>query len=229
MRGGSNPSISTKKYTKIYLMLIVLVGIPGSGKSTTTKKLASLLKFKYFVEPEENKWADAAKDWKTYGSFAMLMWFRSIRTPMLIKAEELSENGENVLIDTYYDKLLHYYIDKHCMRWLLSPSDRYFPVMKEIAAIDKDVLPDADLIIFFEVEKENWLKFLKARNRIADNEEGFLKNFETQKFLLEATKKLCEERNIELIIFQQGTLSIEDSIKELKKILEEKLAEKKEN
>ena len=101
--------------------------------------------------------------------------------------------------------------------------------MKEIAAIDKDVLPDADLIIFFEVEKENWLKFLKARNRIADNEEEFLKNFETQKFLLEATKKLCEERNIELITFQQGTLSIEESIKELKKILEEKLAEKKEN
>jgi adenylate kinase family enzyme len=225
MRGGSNPSISTKNK----LMLIVLVGIPGSGKSTTTKKLASLLKFKYFVEPEENKWADAAKDWKTYGSFAMLMWFRSIRTPMLIKAEELSENGEHVLIDTYYDKLLHYYIDKHCMRWLLSPSDRYFPVMKEIAAIDKDVLPDADLIIFFEVEKENWLKFLKARNRIADNEEGFLKNFETQKFLFEATKKLCEERNIELITFQQGNLSIEESIKELKKILEEKLAEKKEN
>jgi adenylate kinase family enzyme len=209
-------------------VLIVLVGIPGSGKSTTTKKLASLLKFKYFVEPEENKWADAAKDWKTYGSFAMLMWFRSIRTPMLIKAEELSENGENVLIDTYYDKLLHYYINKHCMRWLLSPSDRYFPVMKEIAAIDKDVLPDADLIIFFEVEKENWLKFLKSRNRIADNEEEFLKNFETQKFLLEATKKLCEEKGIELIIFQQGNFSLEDSVKKLKEILDKKL-EKKES
>lgn len=207
-------------------MLIVLVGIPGSGKSTTVKKLASLMKVRYFVEPEEKKWSDAAKDWKTYGSFSMLMWFRSIRTPMLIKADELSENGETVLIDTYYDKLLHYYIDKHCMRWLLSPSDRYFPVMKEIAAIDKDILPDANIIVFFEVEKENWLKFLKSRNRITDNEEIFLKNFETQKFLLEATQKLCEERGIELIIFQKGNLSPEDSAKKIKEILESKLEKK---
>jgi len=75
-----------------------------------------------------------------------------MRVPMLIEAEKLNEEGKTVLIDTYYDKLLHYYIDKHCMRWLLSPSDRYFPVMKQIAEIDKDILPDADIIIFFEVE-----------------------------------------------------------------------------
>jgi len=27
--------------------------------------------------------------------------------------------------------------------------------MKEIAEIDKDVLPDADIIIFFEMDREN--------------------------------------------------------------------------
>ena len=204
-------------------MLIVFVGIPGSGKSSTVKELANLLNVKYFAEPEEEKWADAAKDWKTYGSFSMLMWFRSIRVPMLIEAERLSEEGEVVLIDTYYDKLLHYYIDKYCMRWLLSPSDRYFLVMKEIASIDKDVLPDANIIIFFEMDKENWIDFLKNRNRPTDNDEEFLKNFETQKFLLEATKKLCEEKGIELIIFPRGASSIEDSALKLKKLLDDKL------
>ena len=96
--------------------------------------------------------------------------------------------------------------------------------MKEIAAIDKDVLPDADVVIFFEVSnKENWLNSLKERGRSTDNDEEFLKNFETQKFLLEATKKLCEEKDIELIIFPRGTSSVEDSAQSLKKILEEKL------
>ena len=146
---------------------------------------------------------------------------------MLIEAERLSDEGEIVLIDTYYDKLLHYYIDKYCMRWLLSPSDRYFPVMKQIAEIDKDVLPNADIIIFFEVDKENWLNFLKSRNRLTDNDKEFLKNFETQKFLLEATKRLCEEKGIELIIFPRDASSIEESVLKLKNLLDDKLAKVK--
>ena len=145
---------------------------------------------------------------------------------MLLEAQKLSEAGKTVFVDTYYDKLLYYYIDKYCMRWLLSPSDRYFSVMKQIAEIDKDVLPDADIIIFFEVDEENWLNFLESRNRPTDNDKEFLKNFETQKFLLEATKKLCEEKGIELIIFPRGNSSVEDSAASLKNLLEEKLVKK---
>jgi hypothetical protein len=73
---------------------------------------------------------------------------------MLFEAQKLSEEGEIVFIDTYYDKLLYYYIDKYCMRWLISPSDLYFEPMKKIAEIDNKVLPDADVIIFIEVNHQ---------------------------------------------------------------------------
>ena len=207
-------------------MLIVFIGIPGSGKSSTVKNLANLLNINHFAELEEEKWADAAKDWKTYGSFSMLMWFRSIRVPMLLEAQKLSEEGEVVFIDTYYDKLLYYYIDKYCMRWLISPSDRYFPAMKQIAEIDKDVLPDADVAVFFEINHDDWLELLKARNRSTDHDEDFMKNFETQKFLLEATKKLCEEKGIELIIFKQDNSSVQETALKLKNLLGDKLTKK---
>ena len=40
-------------------MLVVFIGIPGSGKSSTVKELANLLKddydIKHFAEPEEEK------------------------------------------------------------------------------------------------------------------------------------------------------------------------------
>jgi len=54
-----------------------------------------------------------------------------------------------------------------------------------------------------------------------------MKNFETQNFLLEATKKLCEEKKIELIVFQQDISSVHKSIEKLKKILEGKINQKK--
>jgi hypothetical protein len=55
-----------------------------------------------------------------------------------------------------------------------------------------------------------------------DHDEDFRKNFETQKFLLEATQRLCAEKGIELIIFQQDNSAVQDSALKLKKILTEK-------
>jgi hypothetical protein len=145
---------------------------------------------------------------------------------MLLEAQKLSENGETVLIDTYYDKLLHYYLDKYCMRWLISPSDLYFEPMKKIAEIDNKVLPDADIIVFFEVNYQDWLENLQSRNREVDHSEDFMKNFETQKFLREAVQKYCEEKGTELVIFHPGNNSVQDSALKLKELLQQKIEKK---
>jgi len=65
------------------------------------------------------------------------------------------------------------------------------------------------------------------RNRETDQDKDFMKNFETQKFLLEATKKMCEEKRIELIIFRRHASSLQESVKKIKKILESKINQKK--
>jgi len=36
-------------------MLVVFIGIPGSGKSSAVKELANLLNINHFAEPEEEK------------------------------------------------------------------------------------------------------------------------------------------------------------------------------
>ncbi|CAG8574059.1 2323_t:CDS:1 [Ambispora gerdemannii] len=98
--------------------------------------------------------------------------------------------------------------------------------MKQIAEIDKDVLPDADIAVFFEINYDDWLELLKARSRPADHDKDFMKNFETQKFLLEATQKLCQEKGIELIIFPQDNSSAQGASLKLKGLLKDKISEK---
>jgi hypothetical protein len=106
------------------------------------------------------------------------------------------------------------------MEWLISPSDPYFNVLQEMAKIDKDKLPDADIVVFLNVDYLNWIKFLKSRNREMDKYEDFLSSFNTQKLFLEATQKLCEEKSIELIIFQQRN-TVRESALELINLFED--------
>ncbi|MEG7978674.1 MAG: hypothetical protein NY202_01890 [Mollicutes bacterium UO1] len=53
-----------------------------------------------------------------------------------------------------------------------------------------------------------------------------MKNFETQKFLLEATQKFCQEKGVELIIFPQDSSAVQHSALELKNLLADKIIEK---
>ena len=98
--------------------------------------------------------------------------------------------------------------------------------MKKIAEIDNKVLPEADIIIFFEVDYQKWLENLKDRNREVDQDKDFMKNFETQKFLWEATQKYCEERGKEFITFPQDNSSAQETAQKIKNLLGDKLATK---
>lgn len=189
--------------------LIAAFGIPGSGKSTTTAEIGKILTIQTFHEPEESDWSEAVTLRNFVGNFTALMWFRSIRVPQYFKANELRKQGENCMLDSYYDKLFHLYHSKRGLEWLFTKDDLYYDEMVSIAMKDYVNLPDFDILIFFQQSEENWKKFTKKRNRILDNDSAFKKSFILQEAFLDAANKYCEEKKCQLIIHQQSFSSPE--------------------
>jgi len=184
--------------------IIAAFGIPGSGKSSTTKEIGKILDIQTFHEPEEENWGEAVKLRVLSGNFTALMWFRSVRFPQYFKANELRKNKKNSMLDSCYDKLFHLYHEKEGLNWLFAQEDLYYDEMVSIAKKDYDNLPDLDIIIFFKQTEINWNKFISLRNRNLDNEVAFKNSFILQNALIEAVHQYCNEKKCKLIIHEQS-------------------------
>ncbi|MEZ4927902.1 MAG: hypothetical protein R3A50_16585 [Saprospiraceae bacterium] len=184
--------------------IIAAFGISGSGKSTVSREVGKLLKIETIHEFEEAQFPLAFVNRAVSGNFRALMSLNVVRVPMLYIASQKRNNGETVLLDTFYDKLLVLYMDKDGMQWLFNKADPYYKEMKGIAEKDYHNLPDIDCLLFFHVDKETWHLFLNKRNRKLDNEENFRSsNFKSQVHFLEAAKKYCSDKGCKLIVFHQ--------------------------
>ena len=206
-------------------MLVVFIGISGAGKSSLVRELAPLLSAKnVFFEPPEKEWPDAVKKLNKYGGFSALTWFRAMRATQLFQAQEISAKGELVLVDHYMDKLAADCLGKVDIEWLIGPQDPYFPIMKELACLDREKLPNADLAIFLTIDLHNWLRNLERRRGQFDRDINSHQSFpECQNILRSATEKLCTEKGIELVVFQQDNSSVQNLALKLKKMLAERL------
>lgn len=201
-------------------VFITAMGLPCAGKSTVMRHLAKLCDFPVLLEPEESHWPAAVMERDDCGYFTCLMWFRSTRVPLLYQAQRLQKSGQSVIVDSYYDKAVHDYLGKPGMEWLLDPKDPYFPMAQQVTKLDWDGLPDATCIIAFELTREDWEALVKKRGRQFDQHPGFLKAYETQKYYVGAAERLCKERGIKLIKFQQRMSSPEQMAQELKAVLQ---------
>lgn len=179
------------------------LGLSGSGKTTVLAELSNITRMRIFSEPEENEWPRAVQNIKKY-PFTALTCFRSERIPQLYDAFELSEEGYDVIFDTYYDKVLYDYLGKPGMEWLLDPEDPYFETALMMTKSDWISLPRATCIVFFYVSYDDWIKLLNKRGRVIDKDPQFLKSYKTQQLILNAAKKICKEQDINLIIFKQS-------------------------
>ncbi|OPZ21563.1 MAG: hypothetical protein BWZ03_00785 [bacterium ADurb.BinA186] len=183
-----------------------MVGISGSGKSTLAKELAAVTHAKIFLEPEEKEWPELVKRSNFYGEFAAMTSLRNLRVKNLYDAKRARDEGDTAIVDSYYDKITSYYIDKPGMEWLISPKDPYFEAAQILTNVDTQHLPDADCMIFLDIDIETWQKFLKLRNRNRDHIEGFQESFYLyKKYIEDAVVKLSHERGIRLIKYSPNS------------------------
>jgi len=189
--------------------LIAAFGIPGSGKSSTTREIGKLLGIQTFHEPEENEWGMAVKMRETIGKFTAIMWFRSMRLPGLFEADLLRQAGKMAMVDSYYDKLFFEYYNKPGIEWLFDDNDLYHDEMMAISKKDSRLLPDADIIIFFKLSEQMWKEFIGGRKRELDRDADFLKSFRLQEIFIDVVEKYAKRTNCHLIVHEQSNSSPE--------------------
>jgi thymidylate kinase len=202
-------------------LLIAGMGLPGSGKSSTFKELGALLGARVFLEPEEKDWPSAMQRRDEFGHFTGISWFRAARVPQLIEADTLRGQGAIVLVDSYYDKLLSYYLHTPGMEWVMPPGDPYFRVAEELARLDFEHLPDADILVFIEIDEAAWQSNLTTRGRDADQHRGLQESFQTQEHMRAAAEQYCAARGARLVVFPQRRSSPREAAEALLDALRE--------
>lgn len=121
-----------------------------------------------------------------------------------------------MLVDSYFDKLLHAYIGCPGMEWLIDRNDPYFDLAVQMANEDSVHLPEADVLVFFRVpSKDIWNQFIRNRGRELDHDDEFRRSFEAQDLLLAASRQYCESTSIPLVLFDQDAVGIEHAAEAL--------------
>lgn len=179
------------------------MGLPGAGKSTTARALASLLRAQFFLEPEEEQWPEFVHRRELVGRFTALTWFRCSRVPGLIEASRISDHGGTAIVDSYYDKLLALYIDKPEFAWLIPKSDSYFPVAARMAEEDYARLPVTDVLILLKNAKDVWLQLMHTRARRFDLSASLHNFFAMQDGIENASREFAATHSTRLIVMEQ--------------------------
>ncbi|MDA8412776.1 MAG: hypothetical protein M0023_03210 [Desulfobacteraceae bacterium] len=190
-------------------VLIVGMGIPGAGKSSVFGALADLLKRQgkdtsLYREPEEPEWPLAVSDRTRSGYISALTWFRSVRVPMLFQAAQDRNDGKIALVDSYYDKLIHLYFNHPNFEWLMPNNDPYRKCYQLLIEQDFVLLPDANCVISFKVDKNRWGNLVKGRGRELDRTSDLLSFHHMQKEFIDASESYCSSHNVQHIQFDNS-------------------------
>lgn len=200
--------------------VIVFSGQSCSGKSTLARLVAQKMNVVCKSEPEEKDWPRVAKNWYGYRATTAMIAMRQLWIELFVDADVLRQEGHTVIIDTYFLKTAGYYIDKPGMAWLIGQDDPYVLLLKQIFELDQHMFPDADCVVLFDVNLDDWKLFLKSRGREWDNNPGFDESFLLlKKYVDDATIAQCQKYNIPVIHFKNEYGDIDLQVEKLIELL----------
>lgn len=203
------------------MSIIAFSGIAGCGKSTLATILGCSLSLSVFHEPEEVDWPDIITNQVKYDQASALLAFRQLWAKQFTDAYWSKQNGKSALIDTYFFQIYGYYLGKPNLEWLLQPDNPYLNLLIQLNELDQTYFYDADYVVLFEVNLEDWRKFLKSRGRNWDTIPGFAESFaQTQKYVADATIAHCEKKHIKLVLFKHEFGNPQAQAQKLQAILE---------
>ena len=184
-------------------MLVALMGIPCTGKSTLAASIASAATGIAYVEPGESAWPQVVQDTSMFGQFECLLWFRGLRVPMYIEAAHHARAGQFCVIDSVWDKLYVYFMEDPSMHWILAPDSPYLGAARALAEADSHCLPNPDVIVFLSVRERSWRNLLHRRARRYDAAVGIGDHFDMQEVMRSAVENYCKTNHVRLITFEQ--------------------------
>jgi thymidylate kinase len=207
-------------YEKIELKrptIISFVGIPGSGKSTITKRLGNILNICAYLEPEESEYPEDIKKKflrikETGAALEVYKHFRDIRVKNLLSAEKTKNEGKSSVIDCFYDKIMIDILGKSETDYFVDSKGDDFEKILKIAKEDSLSLPRVDFLFFLRLnDKELHDHFLKERGRKLDVSSEI---YQAQEVFLRASKD-CSQRNQTIFVVINQSRSIETIIQQI--------------
>lgn len=205
------------------MAIIAFSGISGCGKSTLSKLLSKELGAVCINEPEEQDWPEVIKNPEKYDQATSFLAFRQIWAKQFTDAHIANKFNKLVFVDSYFFKINSYYLGKPKMDWLLKSDSPYLETLKNLNKLDQELFYDADCVVLFDVNLEDWKLFLKSRQRNWDKTPGFEEAFSiTKKYVEDATIEHCKNKKIKLIKFNHKFGDFHEQARLLKNILIQK-------
>ncbi|MEM6554369.1 MAG: hypothetical protein AAF642_00730 [Pseudomonadota bacterium] len=197
---------------------IAFLGLAATGKTTIANHLANHFHGASFNEPAREDWPLFVTEGFETSAFEVMQWFRCFQVEAIQKAKRSGE-GIFAFTDAYYQKILSYYLHAPSSGWIIDPADPYFKNFSDLCSKDRSQLPNADYIIFLKADYSNWRQLVSSRQGPGDNI-VLEKAFATQEEMEQATKSLCAEESIPLLILNQEFGKLENTINKIIEWLE---------